>query len=146
MVYRSKVDAWFYFIVIGMCILMGNSLIQVCLTKSVGAIIFTAIITLSVITLLLGILFSTYYVLEEDGIRIRCFIFCNVVIPYESIISVKPTYNPVSSSALSLDRLEVKFMRPNHRPDIALISPIHRDDFIKEVQQRQMMLQKREIN
>ncbi|MDO5794531.1 MAG: PH domain-containing protein [Turicibacter sp.] len=142
MVYRSKVDAWFYFIVIGMCILMGNSLIQVCLTKSVGAIIFTAIITLSVITLLLGILFRTYYVFEEDGIRIRCFIFCNVVIPYKSIISVKPTYNPVSSSALSLDRLEVKFMRPNHRPDIALISPIHRDDFIKEVQQRQTMLQK----
>ena len=142
MVYRSKVDAWFYFIVIGMCILMGNSLIQVCLTKSVGAIIFTAIIILSVITLLLGILFRTYYVFEEDGIRIRCFIFCNVVIPYESIISVKPTYNPVSSSALSLDRLEVKFMRPNHRPDIALISPIHRDDFIKEVQQRQTMLQK----
>lgn len=142
MVYRSKVDAWFYFIVVGMCILMGNSLIQVCLIKSVGAIIFTAIITLSVITLLLGILFRTYYVLEEDGIRIRCFIFCNVVIPYESIISVKPTYNPVSSSALSLDRLEVKFMRPNHRPDIALISPIHRDDFIKEVQQRQTMLQK----
>ncbi len=53
-----------------------------------------------------GLVFPIYYEIGEDALVIR-FGLARSRIPYAKIQSVKPTRNPLSSPALSLDRLHV---------------------------------------
>ena len=95
---------------------------------------FNSIITLILVEILLiGLIVDTRYTLTKDNLYIKCFIFSRLSIPLEKIISVKSSRNPISSAALSLDRLEIKFNRSNGRPDIVLISPKNKEAFIYEL-------------
>ena len=53
-----------------------------------------------------GVIFPFYYELEDENLLIR-FGCVRSRIPYHSIKKVTPTRNPISSPALSLDRLYV---------------------------------------
>ncbi|NMF01501.1 PH domain-containing protein [Aneurinibacillus aneurinilyticus] len=80
---------------------------------------------------LLWIWLTTYYVLDENNLIIKCGPF-RKTIPLNTIKSVKKTMNPLSSPALSLKRLEI--IHGQH--SMTLISPKNRDEFIKILQRR----------
>ena len=62
-------------------------------------------------------------------------------IPLTEIVEVSPTRNPLSSPALSLDRLQVKFGARMFRS--VMISPVDRDGFLEELARRAGMTRTR---
>jgi hypothetical protein len=78
-----------------------------------------------------GLVFPMYYELGDDALIIR-FGLARSRVPYRSIRAVRPTGNPLSSPALSLDRLHVdagSALGPN-------ISPADRSGFLDALAQR----------
>ena len=81
---------------------------------------------------MLHVFFNTYYRITADGMLIaHCSIFPEKRIAIEEIEAVEPTVMPVSSYALSLNRL---IIWSKGRPWM-LISPVNRKDFIKQLRQ-----------
>jgi hypothetical protein len=73
-----------------------------------------------------------YYEVREDELFVRCGVF-RYRIPGPSIVSVAPTRNPISSPALSLDRLAIRY-EVNGKSRQLLISPQEREAFLQDLQ------------
>lgn len=73
--------------------------------------------------------FGTYYVFGEESLIIRCGPIKENV-PYRKIISVKKTKNPLSSAALSIDRIEIRY------GSVVLVSPLKKEEFLAELRDR----------
>ena len=86
-----------------------------------------------VIVLYVGLVFPMYYELERDSLVIR-FGLMRSRIPYSAIKAVSPTRNPLSSPALSLDRLHVDCDRNWGRG--VNISPKEKQRFLEELAKR----------
>lgn len=85
---------------------------------------------LAVSLLTLHIFFNTYYRLTADGLLIaHCSIFPEKKIPVSEIEAIESSVMPVSSYALSLDRLMIW----SHGKVWMLISPRNQADFIKQL-------------
>ena len=54
-------------------------------------------------------------------------------VPLDQIIEVFPTHNPLSSPALSLDRLRVNYKRPSGGKSWIMISPKDKDRFLDDL-------------
>ena len=93
----------------------------------VGLIIIggTAIFTLG---LPIWMLLSTYYQVGEHELKVRCGPFV-WRIDRSSIQSIKPSRTLLSSPALSLDRLEIRY--GDHRS--IMVSPLSREAFIEDL-------------
>ncbi len=72
-----------------------------------------------------SILRSTYYVIEGGTLLVRCS-GLTWRIPIAQITAIRPTRNPFSSPALSLDRLRIEY-----GGKVILVSPEDRDRFIE---------------
>ena len=71
---------------------------------------------------------NTKYYIRDEHVVIKG-ILKDTLIPISSITSVRPTRNPLSAPALSMDRLEI-----NHgKYDFALISPLEKERFVEEL-------------
>lgn len=128
MIYKSKVDWWMAIILIflpvwsiGMTIFLYSSN-----NETEGQ--FALVITAAIFILYFVFVFPIKYKLGEEQLIIR-FGLIHSSIPYKSIKSVKPSRNPLSAPALSLDRLAIDFGK--FLP--ALISPVNKQDFLKEL-------------
>jgi hypothetical protein len=94
--------------------------------------LFVYLINIPVLLLTLWIYFGTYYELRED-------LFCRsgpffTRIPYETITSVRLSRNPLSSLALSLNRIEIAYTSKGiFSAGLVYISPPDREAFIKEL-------------
>lgn len=121
--YKSEVG-WIYHLV--NLLVIGNCV--VCFTRTnVAAIIISLLMAL----LVLHVFFNTYYRITADGMLVaHCSIFPEKRIAIERIEAVEPLLMPVSSYALSLNRLIVW---AEGKPWM-LISPVNRANFIKELQ------------
>jgi hypothetical protein len=69
---------------------------------------------------------STYYQVSATILFIRCGFFFKRRIEIDSIRQIRETRNPISSPALSLDRLEIAYKKY----DTVLISPREKEKFI----------------
>ncbi|MEM7064729.1 MAG: PH domain-containing protein [Cyanobacteria bacterium P01_B01_bin.77] len=127
-VFSSKVDTWLFVIIVAVAMLSGISAISLLATERNYLM---ALITLALgAGLPMWILLSTKYVIIEEELRVRSGPFrWTVSIP--SISSVQSTHNPLSSPALSLDRLEIRY--GSNRS--ILVSPKHRSRFIQAIGQ-----------
>jgi len=78
--------------------------------------------------------YPVYYEITASHLLIRsgCLKF---QIPLSTIEMVRPTRNPLSAPAWSLDRLRIDYKR-NNKPRIALISPEDKSRFLRELTQR----------
>ncbi|RYC66604.1 hypothetical protein EQG79_28845 [Spirosoma sordidisoli] len=86
-----------------------------------------------VVSLLVLHLFSTTcYKLDKNTIHIQAGFFFHQALPIPSIKKISETRNPISSPALSLDRLQIVY----NRFDSVLISPADKMDFIAELLHR----------
>lgn len=74
---------------------------------------------------------TTYYAVDEINLLIRCGPFWWTV-PLQAIESVTPTWNPLSSPALSLDRLWVAY-RVGKKTRAIMISPLDKAGFCRAI-------------
>jgi hypothetical protein len=80
----------------------------------------------------LWVFYRTDYTLTDETLLIRCGPF-HYRVPLAEIDLVKPSRNPLSSPACSLDRLLIKWDDESKR---ILISPSRKADFLRELDRR----------
>lgn len=86
----------------------------------------TAAVAVLVLFLLFSVFRGTYYVVEHDVLRIVSGPF-RWRIPLADITNVEATRNPLSSPALSMDRLKVSYGKRK----FVLVSPEDKEGFIR---------------
>lgn len=119
-VFKSKVGWWYHFFIL----LIVAGCVKVFLETNVWAIITM----LAVAMLVLHILFNTWYKVTADGLLIaHCSFFPEKRVPISQITALERTIMPVSSYALSLDRLIVY----KEGKQWLLISPVNEKEFIR---------------
>lgn len=129
MVFRSAVDWWYYAVlatVAGALLLsLGPALLnqQTSLLTAVGLFIVA-------LGLPVWLLLATHYTVEADTLVVRSGPFTWRV-PVNEIEAVKATRSPLSSPALSLDRLEVSYSGGKR----ILLSPDDRQGFLEAIGQ-----------
>jgi Bacterial PH domain len=130
--FTSKRDVWLGFILFGSIgygtFLSISALISE--ESSIGESFFALLLNLVIILFICWLWLSTYYVLDEKDLVIRCGPI-NKRIPYREITSAHKTWNPLSSPALSLKRINIKYQF-----GMALISPKDRDSFLRMLKER----------
>lgn len=118
--FKSKVGLWYHFLII---LLVVGSVAAV-LTTNVMAMIGMLLITL----LTLHIFFHTYYKVTADHMLIaHCSIFPEKKIAIADIQALESSALPVSSYALSLDRI---IIWSQDKPWL-LISPTNKQEFVR---------------
>ena len=119
-VFKSKVDWWYHLVLL---IMMISTVLAFIKGEPIGMVILL-LITLQCIHMLL----STWYKITADGnLIVHCSIFPEKQIAVAEISAVEVTVMPVSSYALSLDRLII------YKGDTQwlLVSPVNKQEFIR---------------
>jgi hypothetical protein len=132
-VYRSKRDAWL--MVILWATLLGTAAGAVAIMFASGILIgrlLTALFMLASGGFVAWIAFGTRYTLTDRTLLIRSGPFRWTVM-LDSITRVTPTHNPLSSPALSLDRLQITYRGAFSN---LMISPEPRADFLRDLAAR----------
>ena len=126
----SKVDGWlipvFIVAVAGMlaafvAVLIDDSPLWLQVTVTITSVLFCA--------LLFAVLRNTYYVVDKGQLRIVSGPF-RWTIAIADIVEITPTRNPLSSPALSLDRLKVRYGERRY----VLVSPADKDGFVRAIE------------
>jgi hypothetical protein len=128
-VYRSKIDAW---LVAVLAAAMAVSLFAASAVLSAGlpsAWWIAALTGGAGLGLPLFVLLSTRYTLENCDLIVRSGPF-RWRIPVAQITGITPTSSPLSSPALSLDRLRIEYGRGKS----LMISPRDKEHFLRDVE------------
>ena len=136
MIYRSKKDWWLVAIIAVVAVIAALQFvwgIYNLLAPNGKAQVGWIMILVSAVTgaVLLGLLYPLYYQITSSDLNIRSG-FLRWRIPLASINEVRPTSNPLSSPALSLDRLRVDYRRDG-KTKFILISPEDKAGFMREL-------------
>ena len=128
--YASKIDWWLGLILVlvpvvpvVVCIALATSGKASELPIGIAALVFVAL-------LYVGVVVPVKYGIGDGRLVVR-FGLCRVQIPLSDISDVHPTRNPLSSPALSLDRLWVQFGKGFSKA--VMISPADRDQFLDDL-------------
>ena len=120
--YRSKIGigiALFLLIILG-----GSATLMITQKVWIGLAIVLVVVGFT------GYVFlSTYYIIQEQYLIIRCGFWTNKSIKIDTIRKIKRSDNPISSPANSLDRLNIQFDRAGS----ILISPVEKNTFINDL-------------
>jgi len=128
-VYKSKTDAWLV-AVFALAMAVSLSASATVLLAGESAIWWVIVFTVALgIGLPLWVLLGTDYRLESGQLHVRSGPF-KWRIPVAAITNIVPTSNPLSSPALSLDRLRIEY---EHGKTI-MISPRDRDRFLRDME------------
>lgn len=91
---------------------------------------YISLIMLPVIAFMVSIYFRTYYSIHPvNGLTVICGPFYKKTFDIKALKSIKSTSNPLSSPALSLKRLELRFQNR----ETVMISPVNQEEFIAEL-------------
>lgn len=128
--YRSKVDGWIALVLcvppvasIAVCIAPLSNGMTSELLWGIGSVLL-------VFGVYFGLVFPMRYGLNNTHLIVR-FGICRQRIPLVDILEVHPTHNPLSSPALSLDRLHVRFGQGFFKA--VMISPADRTQFLDDL-------------
>ncbi len=127
--YKSAVDWWFYAAIGFAVLVLAFVSIQMILIDSLVGLSIVLITSFLALGLPVWILFSTYYVIDSKVLRVRSGPL-SWDIACCDIQSVVPTRSPLSSPALSLNRLEIRYGENQS----IMVSPVHPDQFIADLQ------------
>lgn len=120
--YKSKVGWWYHLLIV----MVIAGCVRAFLSTNFWAMVLMVLVALGV----LHVFFNTYYRITEDGMLIaHCSIFPEKKIAVADIETLESTVMPVSSYALSLDRLMIW----SQGKVWMLISPSNMPDFIKQL-------------
>ena len=131
--FESKRDAWIVILIwVGALLSMFGAIVQ--FTSAAPFLLRTAMLMFlgSAAAFILWMLHSIDYTLTEENLLIRCGPF-RYRVPLPEIDSVRPSRNPLSGPACSLDRLLIKWNDERKR---ILISPSRKTDFLRELDKR----------
>jgi hypothetical protein len=128
--YPSKIDWWLVPVLgvppvaaVAVCVAFGFA-------GSTPGLLVSAAMALLVAGIYFGLVFPMRYGVDDTHLLVR-FGVCRQRIPLAEISDVHPTRNPLSSPALSLDRLRVQFGQGIFKA--VMISPVDRDDFLDDL-------------
>jgi hypothetical protein len=127
-IHSSKVDTW---LILVAALAAGASVgVAVALLREGGVpvVVMVPVVVVLGAGLPLWTLFGTCYELTPGRLRIRCGPF-RWTVPLNEIRAVTPTRNPLSSPALSLDRLRIDYGRGSS----VMISPRDQARFLEEM-------------
>lgn len=128
--FRSKVDPWLGLLLaitaFGPMAIAVYTVLTV--PEEVWGVLPAALLPLLIVA---WVVRTTHYTFVDDVLVVRSGPIHRKV-PLASIDDIKPTRTLVSSPALSLDRLAIRF----NRYDAVVISPRDRDAFLAELEQR----------
>ncbi|HOI86801.1 MAG TPA: PH domain-containing protein [Lentimicrobium sp.] len=89
---------------------------------------FTGLLLLPLIAIMVSIYFRTHYRIHPvNGLTVTCGLLYKKTFDIQKLQSIRPTTNPLSSPALSVKRLELRFKNK----ETVMISPVNREEFIE---------------
>ena len=128
--FKSKIDRWLLYLLIAVMVfevvVMSAAAMQADSPLEATVLIIAALV---IVGLLGSMLIGTHYTVDGNILRIRCGPF-RWQVPVDAIESVEPTRNPLSSPALSLDRLRLQYGKRR-----ILVSPADKAGFLKAIGQ-----------
>ncbi|WP_368678688.1 PH domain-containing protein [Acinetobacter lactucae] len=134
MKFRSKIDWWLLLIFIVTTAIIVMKIYEVNHNYSLASN-FPHLIFYSLIILIIWLpIFNTYYVVENNTLIIKSLVF-RWKININDITQIEPTHNPLSSPALSLDRLKIYYMK-NGEVTSVMISPKDKETFLQAINKR----------
>ena len=96
--------------------------------------IITITFTPFTVFLFIPMLLKTYYELGENELRIKSGLGKGKTIDLSQIVSAFGTKNPISSPALSMDRIELKYKyKSGKNSDSIVISPKDKEEFLRQL-------------
>lgn len=128
--FRSRVDGWIAALLIaGGLVALGGASLAVLEAPPLDALAVLAV-TLGGQGIVLWLVLSIRYVVEAGVLHVHAGPFHHRI-PLSSIHSVHPSRNPISSPAMSLDRLEIRYGNGRR----ILVSPRDRAAFLRAIGQ-----------
>ena len=125
--FPSKVDAWLVIVFVVALTIQTAAMISVVLAGVDAAAIAIMVGTTVLLLALVGsTLRFTYYTIEGNTLKVRSGPF-SWAIPIDQIHTITPTKSPLSSPALSLDRLRIHWGKKRR----IMVSPADKDGFVK---------------
>ncbi|MFC1397468.1 PH domain-containing protein [Acinetobacter lactucae] len=134
MKFRSKIDWWLLLIFIVTTVIIVMKIYEANHNYSLASN-FPHLIFYSLIIIIIWLpIFNTYYVVENNTLIIKSLVF-RWKININNITQIEPTHNPLSSPALSLDRLKIYYMK-NGEVTSVMISPKDKETFLQAINKR----------
>ena len=128
-VFKSKIDRWVMLVLVSAILVDLGVVVQTAMRPtSPAATTAIILVCIAAIVLLAALLLRTYYVVDKGSLRIVSGPF-RWTIAIDQITAVRPTRSPLSSPALSLDRLQIRY--GNGRK--ILVSPADRNEFLRAI-------------
>lgn len=128
MKFRSKIDWWLLLIFV---VITANIVMKIYEENYHYSLAsnFPHLVIYSLVILVIWLpIFNTYYLVENNTLTIRSLVF-RWKININDITRIEPTHNPLSSPALSLDRLKIYYMKDD-RVATVMISPKDKEGFL----------------
>lgn len=130
--YRTRIDIWLAVLLGGSVVwTLGITVKNIFSGKPDWILIGTSVLVMVIVAPLVFIKYTLY----SDYLLVSCSIFGKERIPYKSITKIQKTFNPLSSAALSLRRVQIDYT-VNGAHKMVLISPVKREEFIEEIEKR----------
>lgn len=130
MTFPSKVDRWLAIVLIAGSVLSTLVVLAPILAGSPMTSLALSPVLLATVGLPWWLLRNTHYTLDGADLRVRSGPF-RWRIPIDQIRSVRPTRNPLSSPALSLDRLRI-----DYGERWIMVSPQDKTAFLAELERQ----------
>ncbi len=129
--FPSKIDRWILVVLLLALLVQAVAFGAVIFEgASTGGLLVIAASTLLLFGLIGSTLRFTYYEVQRDTLKVVCGPF-RWRVPIADIESVEPTRNPLSSPALSLDRLKIRYGKRK----VIMVSPADKKGFLKAINQ-----------
>ena len=126
-IYKSRIDK---IIIILFIAIIAFSVVTLALSFSpTWTVVIDALITTAVAWLMIDMLMHTAYTIHDDKLVIRCSIIYRITIPINEITSITLKSTILSSPALSLKRIGLRYGKYRR----VHISPENQDAFIAEL-------------
>jgi hypothetical protein len=127
--FRSKLDVWLVVVIVGA--FAGVGVVLAVASASWAALAIAAPCAALGAGFVVWLYRSTSYTLSESELWVRSS-GLSWRVPLRAIRAVTPTHNPLSSPALSLDRLRIDYGPSGS----ILVSPADRELFLRELERR----------
>jgi len=129
--FKSKVDRWIILVLIAAIVSIICSIGLIALEGGDPlATTVTIIVLLLAIALIVSIMIGTHYTVERDTLKVNSGPF-RFKIPLDQIEFVKASRSPLSSPAMSMDRLLIRYGKRRR----ILVSPDDKDGFLRAIRQ-----------
>ncbi len=128
--FKSKIDRWLLLLLVAIMffevVVMSIAATQV---NSAGRATIMIVAALAIVALIGSMLMGTHYTVAGNMLRVACGPF-RWKVPIDAIQSVEATRSPLSSPALSLDRLRIHYGKRR-----IMVSPSDKAGFLKAIGQ-----------